>query len=99
MSESTERPRGPGPRHRSTLIADDVVTELNYRVYLLRLEPPLMPAESRERITYDRVTGKPAGTDATRRKSALSQLPMTRDFLRVAVDLGLIEPEPVGLFG
>lgn len=98
---SEERPRGPGPRHRSSLIADDVVIELNLRAYLLGLEPPMTIERARTyRYQYNDNRGKLVVVDfAKLQKDALPYLPRTRDFLRVAVDLGLIEPEPVGLFG
>jgi len=82
--------RKPPPRHPSTLIPDDLVREAAYRIYLLRLEPPMTPEQSALMVTRDSKTGKVTGNDATRRKASESMLPWVRNALRVLVDLEMI---------
>jgi hypothetical protein len=90
----------PRTRHPSTLIPDDVVEDLNFRLYLMRLEPPMTVAQSAERRyeKFDR-NGKPLidksgnpviDDDASRRRGAAGYLSLTRAYLRVATDMGLI---------
>ena len=93
-----DRDRKEPRRHPSTLIAGALIEEINYRTYLQRLEPPLTPEQSAVTVGHDKA-GKVADTDATRRKISLAYMPLTRAYLRVLVDLGLIDPQPKGLFG
>lgn len=92
-------PQRPSPaRHPSTGIPADVVEELNFRFYLSQLEPPMtveQSAQSEYRFTGN--NGKPVTQDdAFRRRAAKSLLPRTRDFLRIAVDMRLINAEGLG---
>lgn len=87
MSEVKER-----TRHPSTTIPDDVVKEIAYRAYLLRLDPPMTPEESRA-ATFEPVVIKGKTfrrDDATRRVNSETMMPMTRAYLRVLVDLGMV---------
>ena len=77
-------------RHPSTAISDDVIGEIAYRVYLLRLEPSMTPDES-VATTLER-DGKVVASDAIRRKNSGFMQSMTRDCLHVLVDLGMVKP-------
>jgi len=86
-------------RHPSANIPLETVDELNFRLYLSRLEPPMTPEQSAQSVyvSSDR-HGKPVTQDdASRRRQAKHQLALTRDFLRIAVDMHLIArswPDP-----
>ena len=88
----TKKARAAPVRHPSTLIPDAVVDEITIRVYLGQLEPPLTVAES-EAWSYpwtDRKGIDHVDNHASRVKTALLYTSRTRDFLRVAVDMGLL---------
>jgi hypothetical protein len=80
------------------VIPADLVEELNFRFYLSQLNPPMTVQQSArfvyrcsnfrgELVTQD---------DASRREAAKSMLPKTRDFLRIAVDMRLLNAEGLG---
>ena len=78
-------------RHPSTMIPDSVVQEINYRTFLLLLEPSLTPEESRARSHTKIVKGREiVQDDASRRALSAGQMALTRVYLRVLVDLGVI---------
>jgi len=92
--DALHTPQRPSPaRHPSTGIPADVVEELNFRSYLSQLEPPMtveQSAQSEYRFTGN--NGKlVTQNDDSRRMAAKSLLPKTRDFLRIAVDMRLID--------
>ena len=83
--------RTPPQRHPSTLIPTEIVENIAYHVYLRRLEPPLTPEESATKV-YRNTAGKVTSDDAMRRRSSVAYQSMTRDFLHVLVDLGMVKP-------
>lgn len=83
--------RKPPERHPSTQIPTDTVEEIAYRTYLLRMEPPLTPDESRNKVRTD-AAGKIVANDDTRRAHSKSFYPIVRDMLRVLVDMGMVTP-------
>lgn len=88
----TDKERKERVRHPSTQIPEDVVTEINFRAYLLRLEPPMTPEESAEQ-SYEPIAGrgrKVVMDDAYGRRNAVSQIAITRTYLRVLTDMGII---------
>ena len=85
-------------RHPSTLIPAYTITEIAYRLYLHRLQPPMTPEQSVE-CTYRNGAGEIIASDGTRRRHAKAIEPIVRDALRVLVDMGLVSVEPEkGLF-
>lgn len=85
--------RKPPARHPSTLISDDVIRELSYRVYLLRLEPPMTPEQSEAFVYINDRNGKPITMDdAYRRKNSACMETATRLYLRVLVDMRMVTP-------
>lgn len=81
--------RSAPKRHPSTAIPDETLREITYRLYLRRLEPPMTPEQSASKVTVN-ANGDVTSTDATRRKAAEGYLSMTRDYLRVLWDMGMI---------
>jgi hypothetical protein len=81
-------------RHPSTLIPLETVEEITYRWYLRRLEPPMTPEESAERVTIAKLrNGKELRQDdAHRRQCSKSLMPLSREYLRVLVDMGIVTP-------
>jgi len=89
MSEERKAPQ----RHPSTLIPEDVIKELSYRVYLMRLEPPMTPEQSKAFVYVNDRGGRPVTMDdAYRRRNSISIDGTTRQYLRVLVDMGMIKP-------
>jgi hypothetical protein len=89
MSDAKKAP----PRHPSTLIPTATVEAVTIRVYLSRLEPPLTLEQSLGAVYHfvDNHGRNRTDNHASRVKSALQYIGQTRDFLRVAVDAGLID--------
>jgi hypothetical protein len=75
-------------RHPSTLIPLETVQELAYRTWLLRLEPPMTPEQSRAK-TVER-SGVIVASDEKRRAASRAYVPLLRDALQAAVDIGLV---------
>jgi hypothetical protein len=78
-------------RHPSTAIPVDTVEEITYRLYLLRLEPPMTPEQSRA-LTRRDAAGKVTASDEINRRNSKCYLPIVRATLRVLVDLGMVTP-------
>lgn len=80
-------------QHPSTLISAETIDEINYRVHLWRLAPPLTPEESAGAVSsfHDNHGKLVIQNDASRRKGSRYMGSMTRDYLRVLVDLGLVK--------
>ena len=94
--DALHTPQRPSPpRHPSTRIPEDVVDELNFRLFLSQLNPPMTVQQSAQsEYRFTGADGKPVTQDdAFRRKAAKSLLPRTRDFLRIAIDMRLLNAE------
>jgi hypothetical protein len=76
-------------RHPSTAIPASVIEEISYYVYLLRLEPPMTPEESAVTV-YER-DGKIISSGETRLRNSRSMEPLTRAYLRVLFDIGMLK--------
>ena len=87
MSTTT---KAPPPRHPSTAIGSETISELAYRVYLSRLEPPMTPKQSLTAVKVD-AKGRVTDNDAKRRVRSLSYEGLVRAMLRQAYDLGLVK--------
>jgi hypothetical protein len=85
----TER-KPPNP-HPSTAISTETVEEIAYRVFLLRLEPPLTPKESAAKVRHTS-DGRVKASDEIRRRNSKCMLPLVRDALRVLVDMEMVKP-------
>lgn len=74
------------------------VEELNFRFYLSQLDPPMTVQQSAQ--SEYRFTGQDGKRvvqdDASRREAAKSTLPRTLDFLRIAIDMRLLNAEGLG---
>ena len=77
------------------VIPAELVEELNFRFYLSQLDPPMTPEQSAQsvyRFTGD--NGKAVTQDdASRRRAAKGLMSQTNAFLRLAIDMRLIDLE------
>ena len=97
--DALHTPQRPSPpRHPSTRIPEDVVDELNFRLFLSQLNPPMTVQQSAQsEYRFTGADGKPVTQDdAFRRREARKILPQTRDFLRVMLDSGLFDAGGLG---
>lgn len=85
-AEKTER-----KRHPSTLIPVETIREINYRLWLRRLDPPMTPEQSAATTRTDQA-GNVTSSDELRRSWSRAYDSLTRDYLRVLVDMGLVKP-------
>lgn len=76
-------------RHPVEFIPADTLHEIAYRVYLMRMEPPLTPETSKTTIRLNQF-GKVMASDEIRRKNAECMIPILRDMLRVTMDMGMV---------
>jgi hypothetical protein len=88
------------PQRRPTVrvIPADLVEELNFRFYLSQLDPPMTVRQSAQFVyRYANFRGElVTQDDASRREAAKSLMPRTRDFLRIAIDMRLLNAEGLG---
>lgn len=84
MSDEARKGRRP-----TTDLPPEVIREISYRAYLARLEPPMTAEQSETTVTKD-VNGKPV-TAETRRHRASCMDVLTRTYVRVLTEQGLIQ--------
>ena len=87
--EEAIRERKPPTRHPSTEIPPELFREISYLAYLSRLEPPLTAEQAK---TYRYVNDKTGQVtdEASLRSNSRFQDSMTRTYLRVLWDMGLL---------
>lgn len=81
--------RKPPQRHPSTAIPEGIVREISYRTYLLRMEPPMTPEQSYVTVREGKRPGQLVN-DESRKRASKGYDPLTRTYLKVLVDLGLV---------
>jgi hypothetical protein len=93
MNGDTKQRADP-KRHPADAIPLALIQDINLRAYLARLEPPMTIEQSRKSVIYDARSEvlKVISNHETRVKNALFDVPLTRAYLRVLVDMGLIDP-------
>ena len=80
------------PQHPSIkVLTTDVVAEIAYRVYLMRLEPQMTPEQCKTQVRYDD-KGKRVNLEAQVRRNSICYQPMVREAARVMWDMGWRPP-------
>ena len=78
--------------HPVSKFPKELMEEINYRLYLQSLQPPMTPEQSKASVyTYkDNKNRTRTQNDASRRANAVPFMTRTRDFLVVLIDMGLL---------